>query len=104
MRRIVIVVIKFKMKFDVVEFDARRRRRREAGCGRKAGGAGKDGIGWDKEVGTKDGENKEVGMEAVGRSIVLLPLPRFYLLLCVLEGNIRAHCMRERGTAHYCQY
>ena len=70
---------------------------RESGRGREAGGAGKDGTGGDKEVGAKDDGDKEVGMEAVERSIVLLPLPRFYLLLCVLEGNLGVHCMRVRG-------
>ena len=74
------------------------------GRGQEAGEAGKDGTGGDKEVGAKHDRDREVGMEAVEQSIILLRLPRFYLLPCVLEGNIGAHCMRERGTTHYCQY
>ena len=67
------------------------------------GGAGKEGNDGDKEIGAKNNVDEQVKMEAGRRSVVLLPPPRFSLLLCLPEGNIGAHCKRERGTAHYCR-
>ena len=68
------------------------------------GGAGKEGNDGDKEIGAKNNVDEQVKMEAGRRSVVLLPPPRFSLLLYVPEGHTGAHCMRERGTACYCRH